>query len=94
MVEGRIARSDKRQKRGVLGKLLTSIFGVNDEVYHDIDTLDKKQQELIKASNHQTKFMLKALATFNDTKNRINRRLEKFHNKLNEGSDSADEKMI
>mgnify|MGYP005983840325 FL=1 len=74
-----------RQKRELLGELLTSVFGVNDEVYHDIEALDKNQHELIRTSTHQTKIMLQALATFNDTENRIQNRLKRFQEKLNEG---------
>lgn len=36
--------------------LITSIFRVNDNVFSDIDALDQNQQELIQASQHQTKF--------------------------------------
>lgn len=78
-----------RSKRGLLGKLLTSVFGVNDEVYQDINSLEKNQQELIRASNHQTKFMLTALSTFNDTETRINNQLERFRTKINEGIRAA-----
>lgn len=68
-----------------MGKLLTSLFGVNDEVYMDIDKLDQNQRELIKTSTHQTKFMLHALTSFNDTEIRINNHLKRFQDKLNQG---------
>lgn len=35
-----------RQKKGLLGKVLTSVFGLNDEVYTDIDSLKDNQEEL------------------------------------------------
>ncbi|XP_044270613.1 uncharacterized protein LOC123015154 [Tribolium madens] len=75
----------KREKRGVLNTLLTSIFGVNDEVYKDISDLDKNQRELIQASHHQTKFMLQALSKFNDTEFKIYQKLNQFQEKLNQG---------
>ncbi|CAH1114773.1 unnamed protein product [Psylliodes chrysocephalus] len=44
----------ERFKRGILGKLLTSVFGVNDEVYQDIEALQQHQEELIiKTTSHQ-----------------------------------------
>ena len=81
----------KRNKRGILGKILTSLFGVNDEVYRNIEELDHNQRELIRASNHQTKFMLQALATFNDTETRIDNNLMRFRQKLNEGLEAINE---
>ena len=75
----------KRQKRGVLGKLLTSIFGVNDEVYQDIEALDKNQHELITASKQQTKFMLSTVSKLNDTEKRMNDQLQRFNKKMKEG---------
>lgn len=80
-----------RQKRGVLGNLLTALFGVNDEVYKDINTLDTQQQELIKASSHQTKFMLSALSEFNDTEVRIENKLNNFNKKLNQGIEAINQ---
>jgi hypothetical protein len=77
--------SSNRRKRGLLGKLLTSVFGVNDEVYRDIDSLQENQNDLIQSSNHQTKFMISALATFNETEKRITTHLERFKTKLNQG---------
>lgn len=74
-----------KTKRGLFGNLLTSIFGVNDEVYQDIHTLEKNQQELIRASSHQTKFMSQALSTFNTTEARIYQQLNHFREKLNNG---------
>lgn len=71
-----------RKRRGLLGKLMTSIFGVNDEVYTDINNLEKNQQQLIHASSHQTKFMLQALSQFNDTENRIYSKLKQFQEKV------------
>ena len=38
---------NNRRKIGLLGKHLTSVFGVNDEVYRDIDSLQENQNELI-----------------------------------------------
>lgn len=83
--------SKYHQKRGLLGDFLTSIFGVNDEVYKDIETLDKNQHDLIKASNHQTKIMLSTLSTFNETEERINKQLLHFNKKLNDGIQAINE---
>lgn len=74
-----------RSKRGLFGKVLTSVFGVNDDVYRELDDLQLNQKELIQASNHQAKFMISALSTFNDTEIRINNQLERFRVKLNRG---------
>ncbi|EFA12583.2 hypothetical protein TcasGA2_TC001822 [Tribolium castaneum] len=74
-----------RQKGGLLGPLLTSVFGVNDEVYQDIENLENNQQDLRRSASHQTKFMISSLASFNETEQRINKRLEQFRIKLNEG---------
>ncbi|CAH0555145.1 unnamed protein product [Brassicogethes aeneus] len=79
-----IDETHKRRKRGILGKLLTSVFGVNDEVYEDIDSIQKNQDELLKAEHHQTKFMLSALTSFNETEARIQNKLELFRRKLNQ----------
>lgn len=73
-----------RKKRGFLGQLLTSVFGVNDEVYRDIDTLNNNQQKLIDAANHQTKIMISTIAGVNQTEEQIQKKLEKFQAKLNE----------
>ncbi|KAL1488863.1 hypothetical protein ABEB36_014658 [Hypothenemus hampei] len=75
----------KRQKRGVLGKILTAVFGVNDEVYQDINNLRENQKELIQASKHQTKFMIQALSRFNETDQRIENKLNHFKEKLEKG---------
>lgn len=80
-----------RKRRGILGKVLTAVFGVNDEVYEDIQSLSKNQQNLIRAANHQTKFMLNSLSSFNDTENRIYKHMESFRLKLNEGLKTIDE---
>lgn len=80
-------RLASRERRGLLGQLMTSVFGVNDEVYEDIEKISQNQQELIKASSHQTKFMLSAVSAFNKTSERINKQLEHFHDKLNKGID-------
>lgn len=53
--------SQTRKKRGILGQLLTSIFGVNDEVYRDIDSLILNQKKIIASANHQTKFMISTI---------------------------------
>lgn len=74
-----------RPKRGLFGQFLTSVFGVNDEVYRDIDDLSSNQKELIKAANHQTKVMVSTVSTMNDTEVKINNQLERFRRKLNEG---------
>ena len=75
---------NNRKKRGVLGQLLTSVFGVNDEVYRDIDTLNNNQQKLIDAANHQTKIMISTITTVNQTEEQIKKKLDKFQAKLNE----------
>lgn len=54
-----------RRKRGILGQFLTSVFGVNDEVYKDTDTLNSNQQKLIDSANHQTKIMLSTISAVN-----------------------------
>lgn len=80
-----------RRKRGVLGKMLTSIFGVNDEVYQEIDKINQNQQKLIRSTGHQTKFMLTSLTSLNETEQRIKKRLELFQNKINEGLEAVNQ---
>ncbi|XP_031342802.1 uncharacterized protein LOC116170471 [Photinus pyralis] len=76
--------SQTRKKRGILGNILTAIFGVNDEVYKDIDALNKNQQELMRNSERQSKIMLSTISKFKETENRIEKQLERFNTKLNE----------
>lgn len=73
-----------RKKRGLLGNLLTSIFGVNDEAYRDIEALQKNQDQLIDAANHQTKFMISAVAQLNNTEAKVNKKLQTFQKQLND----------
>lgn len=72
-----------RVKRGMFGKLLTAIFGVNDDVYRDIDKLDKNQQELIKASKNQTHVMMSTVVNLNNIQENIDRQLKGFQEQLN-----------
>lgn len=72
-------------KRGIFGTILTSVFSVNGEISRDIDELNQNQQDLIQASNHQAKFIMKALAQFNDTEDRINKKLEHFQSSISKG---------
>lgn len=74
-----------RKRRGIFGQFLTSVFGVNDEAYRDIDSLQENQDELIRASKHQTKLMISAMSTVNDTEIKIENQLRKFQEKLNKG---------
>uniref|UniRef100_A0A2A4KAG8 DUF5641 domain-containing protein n=1 Tax=Heliothis virescens TaxID=7102 RepID=A0A2A4KAG8_HELVI len=76
--------SNTRKRRGLLGQLLTSVFGVNDEVYRDINSLNLNQQKLIESANHQTKFMISTISQVNKTEERIRLKLEGFQNKLNQ----------
>lgn len=73
-----------RKKRGIWGELLTAVFGVNDEVYRDIDTLNLNQKKLIEAANHQTKFMISTISQVNKTEERIKQKLIGFQTKLNQ----------
>lgn len=86
--------SNHRTKRGVLGKLLTAVFGVNDEVYRDIDSLDKNQNQLIQASNHQAKLMVAAMSTINETEARISEKLENFRTKFNQGLQAINDMQV
>ncbi|KAI5639709.1 baculovirus F protein domain-containing protein [Phthorimaea operculella] len=72
-----------RRKRGLLGQFLTSIFGVNDEVYRDIDTLNQNQQNLINTANQQTKLMISTISQVNNTEEKIKEKLERYQTKLN-----------
>ncbi|KAL3284103.1 hypothetical protein HHI36_018273 [Cryptolaemus montrouzieri] len=60
-----IAKS--RRKRGLLGKFLTSVFGVNEEVYRDIDALNENQERLIETTNRQSKLMVSGMAAMEET---------------------------
>lgn len=71
--------------------MLTSVFGVNDEAYKDIDTLQRNQQKLIDATNYQTKFMISAIITLNNTEERIYKKLESFKEKFNQAIEYTNE---
>jgi len=77
--------SASRKRRGILGDFMTSVFGVNEEVYRDIDNLRDNQQQLIDTTNHQAKIMVSTLASINRTEQKINKKLEKFREKVNKG---------
>lgn len=47
----------QRKKRGILGNLLTTIFGVNDRVYTEIESIQHPQGDLIHAANEQAIFL-------------------------------------
>ncbi|CAD7078711.1 unnamed protein product [Hermetia illucens] len=72
-----------RKRRGVLGDMLTTLFGVNDRVYHDIDDLNKNQQKLIQANRQHGKLMLSALQTMNRTNEKMQLKLADFNSHLN-----------
>lgn len=74
-----------RPKRGLVGTILTSLFGVNDEVYHDIEALDKNQKALIRTTKANTKIMISTVAAVNSTEIRIANKMDIFNGKLNEG---------
>lgn len=78
-----------KKKREILGQLLTSVFGVNDEVYRDINSHDKNQGKLIESANHQTKFMISTISQVNKTEEVITQKLEKFRTKLNNVIDTT-----
>lgn len=71
-----------RQKRGLVGKLFESVFGVNDEVYADIESLQHNQNTLLETINRQH---LQINMRMNETSNAIDKKLKLFQNKLNEG---------
>ncbi|XP_050497562.1 uncharacterized protein LOC126878736 [Diabrotica virgifera virgifera] len=73
------------EKRGILGTILTSVFGVNDEAYSNIEALDKNQRELIKGLQYQAKIMLETITSINHTEMRVNDQLNKFHKALTTG---------
>jgi len=74
-----------RQKCGLLGELMTSVFGVNDVVYHDIDALQYNQDKLIDSTRHQSKLLVSAMTTMEKTEGKINQRLHQLESKLNHG---------
>ena len=71
-----------RKRRGLLGTVLTSIFGVNDEVYRDIDVLTDNQKKLIQDGNKQSNIMLKTLQNFNETEGKIEEQMKHFHEQV------------
>lgn len=74
-----------RKRRGLLGKLLTSVFGVNEEVYEDINKLNTNQEKIIRNSQHQSNLMIKTLVSLNSTEARITATVNKLTNGLNQG---------
>lgn len=71
-----------RMRRGILGTVLTSVFGVNDEVYQDIDRLSENQNNLRNMVNHHGTIMLKVSRALNSTNERISKQLDQFNQKL------------
>lgn len=78
-----------RKKRGILGDILTTLFGVNDKVYHDIDNLNSNNQRLIQANHQHGKLMLNALRTTNRKNKIICLKLKNFNHYLNSGLKTA-----
>uniref|UniRef100_A0A1A9X079 Uncharacterized protein n=1 Tax=Glossina brevipalpis TaxID=37001 RepID=A0A1A9X079_9MUSC len=67
-----------RQRRGILGTVLTSIFGVNDEVYRDIDKLDSNQRELIKLNQKHGKILLDTMQSMKAANEKISLQMSSF----------------
>jgi hypothetical protein len=74
-----------RTKRGLFGSLLTALFGVNDEVIEDVNTLAENQKRLKEAWQQESKIILKATKVMNSTSDRINSQLQRFSDQLSEG---------
>ncbi|KAL3286418.1 hypothetical protein HHI36_000926 [Cryptolaemus montrouzieri] len=70
-----------RNKRGLFGEFMTSVFGVNDQVYRDIDSLQDNQNHLINTANQEAKLLISGTSTMKGTKDRINKKLENFRKK-------------
>lgn len=71
------AQTTQRIKRGLLGTILTSVFGVNDEVYQSIDELTENQAKIIDRIHTQQDIMLSTLYFLNETQQRVNDQLSK-----------------
>lgn len=71
-----------RQKRGLFGQFLQSIFGVNDEVYKSLDNLEDAQAETLKKTTHQSTLLL---STMKDLSSNTNHQITELRNKINEG---------
>uniref|UniRef100_A0A1A9W982 Envelope fusion protein n=1 Tax=Glossina brevipalpis TaxID=37001 RepID=A0A1A9W982_9MUSC len=67
-----------RQRRGILGTVLTSIFGVNDEVYRDIDKLDSNQRKLIKLNQKHGKILLDTMQSMKAANEKISLQMSSF----------------
>ncbi|KAL3280673.1 hypothetical protein HHI36_003910 [Cryptolaemus montrouzieri] len=77
-----IAKS--RRKKGPLGEFLTSVLGVNDEVYRVIDALNENHERLIETTNRQSKLMVSGMAAMEEIEKRMNQKLESFQSKVNQ----------
>lgn len=77
-----IDQSNSRARRGLLGTMLTSVFGANDEVYRDIDKLTENQRHVIEHQGQQAHIMVSTLHTFGEREGRIKEQIEKFHAQL------------
>ncbi|KAL3268730.1 hypothetical protein HHI36_007832, partial [Cryptolaemus montrouzieri] len=71
-------------KRGLFGEFMTSVLGVNGEVYRDVDSLQDSQNHLIDTANQQAKLLISRTSTIKSTEDRIYKKLENFRKKLNE----------
>lgn len=73
--------TNKRKRRGLFGKLLQAVFGVNDEVYADIEVLEKNQHTVVDTvNNHNLQINLQ----MNQTSIKIAEKLRQFDQKIRE----------
>lgn len=86
-----VLEEKRRRKRGLLGNMLTAVFGVNEEVYQDIDSLDRNQQKLIQDSSHQTRLLMSATLDRESSERRTNQTLQRFTDKLNQGIEAIND---
>ncbi|KAL3284700.1 hypothetical protein HHI36_018849 [Cryptolaemus montrouzieri] len=73
----------KSRRRRLLGEFSTSVVGVNDEVYRDIDALNENQERLNETNNRQSKLMVLGKVEMEEIEKRMNQKLESFQSKVN-----------
>lgn len=78
-------KTQYRRKRGLLGKTLTAIFGVNDEVYSDLDQLHSNQKNLWETMKHQN---LLLSSKVNEISEVVNHKFDLFRKRMEDGLES------
>jgi hypothetical protein len=72
-------QTKSRQKRGWLGQVLTTVFGVNDVVYRSIDDLEESQSKINEKTAKQANLLLSAIQkVISQTQSKVSSGIDKW----------------